>query len=175
VAALLSGGADASAEDSQGWTPLMLAAKRGHTDVVRLLCEKGAGAHTGCEHAYYAWWLHDLNPSTKQQVRLWGLVRRRAAENGYAEILALLYDHCADRCPKCGDSYPNRDTLLICAILWGYFDVAKVLLDRRIAPDSPTEDEALPQRYFNQIALSLAVRGNDERIVRLLRERIETT
>lgn len=42
VEILLGQGAEINAADKNGWTPLHCAAKAGHLDVVRLLCESGA-------------------------------------------------------------------------------------------------------------------------------------
>jgi len=39
---LLEGGVDINAQDSQGWTALMMAAAHGHTEIVRMMLERGA-------------------------------------------------------------------------------------------------------------------------------------
>ena len=43
VQTLLAEGADINAEDSNGGTALMRASYKGHTEIVKLLLEKGAG------------------------------------------------------------------------------------------------------------------------------------
>jgi ankyrin repeat protein len=42
VHALLAAGADVNAKDRDGWTALMFAAVKGHTDIVRVLRQAGA-------------------------------------------------------------------------------------------------------------------------------------
>jgi ankyrin repeat protein len=39
---LIEIGAQLEAKTSDGWTPLHLAAERGHVEIVRLLCNRGA-------------------------------------------------------------------------------------------------------------------------------------
>lgn len=55
---LLSRGADVDVRDSLGWTPLMLAVRYHHDDVVKLLCSYGASraaqSALGCTAADYA-------------------------------------------------------------------------------------------------------------------------
>src|SRR5437763_1893782 len=64
-------GADSNSKDSSGVSALYIAAENGHTDVVKLLLEKGA----------------DVNVAKRDdgQTPLW-----RAAEYGYLEIVKLL-------------------------------------------------------------------------------------
>ena len=40
--ALLAAGADVNAKEKEGWTALMLAAEKGHTEIVQLLKQAGA-------------------------------------------------------------------------------------------------------------------------------------
>ena len=42
---LISKGADVNLPDEHGFTPLFVAARRGHSDIVQLLLESGADAH----------------------------------------------------------------------------------------------------------------------------------
>jgi ankyrin repeat protein len=49
---LLENGHDLNSKDSNGWTPLLWARKKGHEAVVRLLLEKGAELET---KTYYSW------------------------------------------------------------------------------------------------------------------------
>ena len=73
---LIAHGADANAEDSDGWTPMHYAAYCGHAEVVRLLLANGADANT---QDRYGWTpLH------------------HAARNGHGEIVKLLLAHGAN-------------------------------------------------------------------------------
>ncbi|MES2462147.1 MAG: ankyrin repeat domain-containing protein [Armatimonadota bacterium] len=164
VNVLVSSGANVDSADPKGWTPLMLAAKYGHTDLVRLLCDRGAIMDTRHGHIDRLLHRYERNPTADARNRNWGRVRLHAAVSGHAEILALLFDRCDCR-PA---AYPDGESLLIHAILWGHFDTVKVLLDRGLELYGPPEQLALARASFSATALWLAVRGGDQRIVRLL-------
>ena len=46
---LLDLGADVNASDKEGWTPLLLAAERGHPSVARILLDRGANVNAKCD------------------------------------------------------------------------------------------------------------------------------
>jgi ankyrin repeat protein len=96
---------DIRATDSNGYTALTLAARKGHKDVVELLLAMGADIHAR------------ENGDT---------ALLQAAYNGHKDIVALLLDRGADICAR--DN--NRDTALTLAALSGYKDVVQLLLDR---------------------------------------------
>jgi uncharacterized protein len=69
-------GVDVNKADSNGWTPLMLASKLGHTSIVRELLDNGAGA--------------DYKNHGGSTALLW------AATFGHADVVRLLVRHGAD-------------------------------------------------------------------------------
>ena len=107
--ALLGAGCEVDATDRYGDTPLTYAAKRGHTDCVRLLLQRGAdGMGRPCTHY--------------------------AAEAGHKEtLLALLDAGCGV------DATDRQDrTPLACAVQRGHADCVRLLLQRGAKEDGWT-------------------------------------
>ena len=55
VGFLVAKGADVEAKTPSGWAPLHYAARRGHTNIVKLLLAKGANVNTKDENGRFAW------------------------------------------------------------------------------------------------------------------------
>jgi ankyrin repeat protein len=106
--ALLDGGAEIDARDTEGMTPLCLAAGHGRTLVAKLLLEKGANIDTTCKGDYTplhlaAWNGHDeivdlllqrgadVNAKVAGASALW-----MAASKGYTPIVRALISNGAD-------------------------------------------------------------------------------
>ena len=89
-----------------GWTPLMRASRNGHTEVARLLLERGAE-------------LEAKDPDGRTSL-MW------AAFNGHTEVVCLLLDRGADIEARDKDDW----TPLIWASSYGHTEVFRLLLDR---------------------------------------------
>jgi ankyrin repeat protein len=104
VKILLANGANANAKDSDGFTPLMLAALKGYTDLARTLLGNGA----------------DVNAKDKDG----GTALLRAAASGHTEIVKILLANGADVNAK----YYNKTTPLWLASIQGHTEIVKILL-----------------------------------------------
>jgi len=122
---LLSAGADVEAQDNANWTPILKAARGGHTEIVKMLLEHGANPNV-VEHGngnmtplIWAASLDniecvqmllahgaDVNASTTQGYT----ALMTAAQNGTAGMVRLLLDHGAD---PSRSSYPGGTALEI--------------------------------------------------------------
>mmetsp|Transcript_8009 Transcript_8009/g.26628 ORF Transcript_8009/g.26628 Transcript_8009/m.26628 type:complete len:164 (-) Transcript_8009:51-542(-) len=101
---VVQGGVDPSAADSEGWTPLIFAARDGHARCTQRLLELGARA----------------NPERVSHSAL-----RGAAMNGHLEVCQLLLAAGAD------PSQPSNGgrTPLMGAVRGGFVDVARLLVE----------------------------------------------
>lgn len=94
VAELLAAGADVNVVETETcMTPLMVAAREGYFDIVRLLLENGADVN-----ARYCWYRGGVN----------GTALGLAAEAGHLDIVCLLLDFAAD--PNIKDNYWGSPT-----------------------------------------------------------------
>ncbi len=114
VESLINQGADLEQLNQDGWTPLSLAASRGHLETVWLLLERGANLEHQVKH-------HGWAPLSM------------AASNGHAETAQLLLDRGAtiDR----QDIY--GETPLLVAAKRAKLNVVRLLLDRGANIDLP--------------------------------------
>ena len=137
--------AEVNAQDDDGYTPLMVAAKNGDTDTVKFLIDAGAdlnaqgadlNAHNKCnailrltvankngymaaeENGHTDTVYYDRNYDRNTALIL-------AVENGHTDIVKLLIDAGADLNAK---NY-FHDTPLIKAIYYGRIDIVKLLID----------------------------------------------
>lgn len=106
VAELIVKGANVNAADENRNTPLMRAAKGGHTPVINLLIEKGVDVNTKNKFGYTA--------------------LREAAQEGHVDAVVALLNHGADI--NAVSDY--GESALTSAIKKGHIDVAEVLLKR---------------------------------------------
>ncbi|KAF3933651.1 Ankyrin-1 [Dactylellina cionopaga] len=104
VRSLIQAGEDPNADDGDQWTPLMVAAERGHEAVVKLLLDEDA--------------FLEASDTKKRTALLW------AAVNGHDRVVKLLVDKGADI--EAHDEYSN--TPLCIAALYNHKAVARVLI-----------------------------------------------
>ena len=107
-------------------SPLILAARNGHKDVVKLLLDKGAKPNIAS--------LHGITPL------LW------AAWKGHKDIVCLLLDRGAD----INMAEPNGFTPLHEAGFNGHKEVVQLLLDRGAEPNMATQIGLTPLQYALQ-------------------------
>ena len=115
---MLEAQAQADGIETCGTTPLCIAAREGHTDVVCRLLAAGADCNWGA-----------------------GMPVRQVARCGHAEALRLLLEAHADSDPVTG---PGRQTLLLEVIERGHANVAQLLLQARAATDQVNDEFATP-------------------------------
>ena len=157
---------------SEGFTPLMVAARSGHADIARILIEKGAtidatvdadatalGMASSRGHAEVVAVLLeggatvDLRLKDDRTALFW------AAEAGAEDVVALLLDHGADI-----ESEDMRGwTPLHAAASTGKIETVRLLLDRGASAEARTADGAS--------AMDVAGREAHSEVVALLRSR----
>ncbi len=138
--ARLDKGADVNAKTKRGWTALMWAAYRGHTDLMQLLIERGADVHT---EDYFgttamlnaAWQRGNLasiellldNGADINAKNLYGVTAlKMAVDRGELDLVRFLLDNGADVNARLKDG----STPLMWATIPGREEVAKLLLSR---------------------------------------------
>ena len=138
VALLLSKGARVDTRDNQGFTPLLAAAEKGHTDVCKLLLEKGS-------------YLEESEPDATQFTAM-----HYAAIYGQVSLLQLLLSHNAE--------VNSRDrteaTPLLCASQEGHLASVVTLLQAGADPLLPDIQGSLPIHF--------AAAYNHDEVVKIL-------
>jgi ankyrin repeat protein len=123
---LLDKGAAIEAKRNGGFTPLYIAAEKGHLDVVSLLLEKGAVADAKNYHGF--------------------TLLYSAAEKGKLDVVKLLLEKGAGIDAKVKGGF----TPLHVAADKGHFDVVKLLLDKGAAVDSKSDYGRTPLSFAVQ-------------------------
>lgn len=160
------------ARDKEGETPLILAARGGHADTVRLLLDKGATIDARTKHNSTA--LHMAADGGHENIaRL--LLEKGAmvdaktnydstplllsANDGHEDVVRLLLDHGA----YVNATDQDGGTPLHWAAQKGYYSVVRLLLEKGASIDARTKYGSTP--------LILAAKEGHESVVRLLLEK----
>ncbi|KAH6903931.1 hypothetical protein BKA70DRAFT_1154855 [Coprinopsis sp. MPI-PUGE-AT-0042] len=134
-------GIDINAQDNNGWTALIYAARRGHTPVLKLLCEvPGIDINTADNRGQTAL-IHAVDEGNTEAAKLliglpgidvnatenhgWTALMH-AAEGNFTEVVKLLCEVPGIDINAVSD---NGWTALTCAAYWGHTEAAKLLLD----------------------------------------------
>jgi ankyrin repeat protein len=167
--------ADVNSQNHRGSTPLPFASDRGNDDIVQLLLNHNADAHTGdggnisltpLHRAARSGHLEDVrkllelndaeidsrNPRGSTPLLL-------ASEFGTPDVVQLLLDHNADVNARDGDG----DTPLHCAALSGQLETARILLELGVEVNSGNEEGSTPLHYA-----SMGRREGNPEVVQLL-------
>ena len=131
---LLDFGADVNAKNGYGTTPLHWAARKGHTDVAKLLIEHGADVNAKEDYRGETplHWAKDANiaqvliehgADVKAKSRWDTTPLHEASSMGHTDVAKLLIDHGADMNAKDKDGR----TPLLWAAYNGHTDVVKIL------------------------------------------------
>ncbi len=138
VRILVEHGADTTAQNKNGWTPLHSASLNGHVEVARFLVERGADAtaqnkngwtplHSASQHGHVevARFLVEHGARTKAQNKNGTTPLHPASENGHLEVARFLVEHGADPTAK----NKNGWTPLHSASQHGHVEVAQFLVE----------------------------------------------
>ncbi|CAE7007412.1 hypothetical protein PTNB73_00048 [Pyrenophora teres f. teres] len=160
---------DINSQDSRGTSALQLAAKNGHSDVLRLLLDKGANLDTRNNRSETAlhWAVRSGNMSIAELLLLKGadvMVEDSegwtaldwAVIGGYAELTRLLLD----RCHHVDSGYSGTNKALILAAEAGTESTVQMLLD--LGANVDWKD------HVGSSALAWAIPEGHEKVVRVL-------
>jgi len=165
---------DGTEDPSQGASPLILAAERGHKDVVQLLLTSGADPNLADEdgftplldavddgHFEVAKLLLDYGADPNIANKVDGYVPLMyASGSGHEDIVQLLLDRGSD--PNVADTM-DGSTALQLAVIQCRKHIAQLLLDRGADPDIPDDHGSTPLHW--------AVMKNYQDLVKLLLDR----
>ncbi len=169
VRLLLDRRAAANARMKDGTTALVTAARRGNTDVIRLLLARGADPKTSAmEKAELLRIAHDEHPETRQILVDAGIELRDLAPGVPAltnypvsntSVIRELLDMGANPNPR------GRFPMLALAVFQGYMDTARLLTERGTDINAKTPQDVTP------LMMAAAAPRPDPAIVRLLIEK----
>ena len=132
--------------DSDGWTPIMWASRNGHTEIVTILLEEGAGVHDGIEHPF-------------RREKMIFVPLQIAIANGHTKIVRILLEGGADVDEQY--SAMPENTPLAEAVSRGYTEIVTILLEWGADKDATN--------FLGQTALDIAIENGHNDIVELLR------
>jgi len=160
-----------NAKDYEGWTPLHSAILRGHTEIAKLLIEKGAdvnakdkGGDTPLHLAPYmgdteiAKFLIDNGADVNAKNKDGNTPLQYAAYGGHTEMAKLLISGGADVNAKTNDGR----TPLYAAAMWGHTNTAKLLIEKGADVNAKDKSSTTP--------LKMAIKKKHRKTADLLRK-----
>ena len=171
VTFLLRCGADPSVAQEDGWTPLIVASSKGHTEIVTTLLESehniiNAQAGTGitalyiaCQYGFYdvASILLNAKAESNFQTAKQRTPLTIASKKGYTNIVQLLLEHGADIDHR---STVTGATALILASEHGHTDIVEILLEQGA--------DASIETITGDTAISIAIINEWKQVVQIL-------
>lgn len=170
---LVEAKADIEHFSSNGETSLSLAAERGHAEMVKLLLSKKADINTVGEQSGNALYKAAKNGHTEvvqilidakadlSSINFYDTPLLIAVVNGHTEIVKNLLKIEPDELNKL--DYDYKKTLLMHAVDYGHFEVAKLLLETKADPNIVSSRSSSNALYY-------AVENNSLGMVKLLLE-----
>lgn len=165
---------DCICQTSDPRTPLVMAAREGHLEIVRLLVDAGSNVNTyagGDETPLMAaassgnlslvHFLIEKGAFVDKRLSDNGTALLIAAKHGRSEIVSFLISKGA----KVDEAVQGNGTALICAVRNGHYDVAKILLEHGANPNKISRGD--------ENAMYHAYASNNKRMIALLEEALK--